>query len=290
MITPSIQYQAAVRTLATAAGPPRRRFPLPQTSPIQFAAYAFDQELEMLLANYPPAPKNTPSNATSGGNPVFAGLSDSNAILTKLSQPSATSGGKGKFTASFVSVPASWDDFQMMQVTFPAWKGYINGNILLAAQTRQQVNSNVMVRIHHDYFVIDPAGILTGADVLDSGGGAIKIVTSKGAIPDVLRQKFLSIESGVVFLYPDPKDLVPSTGLIDSQGNYSIPTIPSVSSYQGWCAVAAALSGTWDATHPPAWDGATDAGTYGQWCWRDSTLPDYEGNIVDRQSFYVLAR
>src|ERR1017187_5675002 len=105
MNTPSVIYESIKRTLAVASGPPRRSFPLPTSCPIQFAAYAFDQEFEMLLANFPPAQKNTPSSAVVGAVPVFAGLQDSNAILTKLSQPSPTGGGKGKFAGSFARVP-----------------------------------------------------------------------------------------------------------------------------------------------------------------------------------------
>jgi hypothetical protein len=285
-VTPAILYNAKNLTLAVASGMPRRRFPLPQTSPIQFAAYGFDQEFEMLLANYPPAPKNTPSNAVASSVPVFAGLLDANSILTKLSQPSPTGGGRGRFTGSFARVPASWDDFQPMQVSFPGWTGYNTVGYLLSGNTRPQQTHEVLVRIRHDYFVIDPGGLATG--VLDSGGGAISVVTTKGAIPSIFRQKFFCQYTGTPIPYSDAKDLVPTAGL-SSGGNYYCPTFPSVSSYQGWCATAAALTGTWDATHPTAWDGATDGTSYGQWVFKDSILPDYEGNIVDRQSFYVLA-
>ena len=180
--TAAVLYESRLATTAIASGPPRRRYPLQQDCPIQFAAYAFDQEFEMLLANFPPAPKNTPSNATSGGNPVFAGLLDANCILTKLSQPKPTGGGKGTFTASFVKVPASWDDFQTQNITFPGIRD------TYGTQTaRDPKTLNITVRMHYDYFVLDPDGVLTSAGVVDSAGSAIQRVTSIGNIANILR-------------------------------------------------------------------------------------------------------
>lgn len=278
--TPSIQYEAAQRTQAVAAGQPLRRFPLPQCCPIQFAAYAFDQDFEMLAANFPPAQKNTPSN---GG--AFAGLLDGNAILTKLSQPASTAGGKVKFRGSFCVVPASWDDFTTMTVTFPGWVNYSNVSYLLSGNTRPQKVAEVNIRIRHDYFLVGSA-----TSALDSGGGAISVVSSKGAIPSIYRQKFFNLYSSTTIPNTDCKDLVPTAGLFDSDNNYHCPTVPSVSSYQAWCVVAAGLTGAWSATNPTPWDAATDSGSYGQYCFRDSVLSEHEGNIIDRMSYWVLAQ
>src|ERR1039458_470011 len=137
MSTPSIQYQAALRTLAVASGPFRPRVaPLPPNYPgvigkvgAATGVYAFDQEFEILMTSFPPAQKNTPANAA---GPVFAGLLDGNAILTKFSQPSPAGAGRGKFTGSFARVPASWDDFVTETVTFPGWVNYNNISYLLA--------------------------------------------------------------------------------------------------------------------------------------------------------------
>lgn len=308
MQTPSIQYQAALRTLAVASGPFRPRVtPLPPNYPgvigkvgASTGVYAFDQEFEILMTSFPPAQKNTPANAA---GPVFAGMLDSNAILTKFSQPAATGAGRGKFTGSFARVPASWDDFQTETVSFPGWMNYNGMSFEISGSIRTQKTSSVNVRVRHDYFVVDPAGILTGAGVLDSSGAAINTVVSKGAIPFLLRQAFFAnyqITIGGTY-YPVPnsdcKDLVPvgglNTGSAASGFTFIPETMPSVQDYQAWTANAAAFvsAGTnWDATHPPVWDGSTASGSCGQYRHKDSILAEYEGNIIDRQSFFVMAR
>ena len=294
MQTPSIQYQAALRTLAVASGPFRPRVaPLPPNYPNKIGkvgeatgVYAFDQEFEILMSSFPPAQKNTQASAA---GPVFAGLLDTNAILTRLSQPTPTGAGRGKFTGSFARVPAPWDDFVSQTVMFPGWLNYNNISYLLAGNMRPQKPHEVTVRVRHDYFVIDQAGILTGAGVLDSAGNAISTVTVKGAIPTLAKQVFYTTYGGTTIQFSDANDLVPTAGLL-ANGIYYCPTVPSIGSYQSWCNVVAALAVAWDATHPPAWDGATDGGAYGQWRFKDSLLVEYEGNIIDRQSFYVLAK
>jgi len=286
--TPSIVYESANRSKCVAAGPIRRRFPLPANSPIQFAAYEFDQEFELLLTdptsgtqNFPPAPKNTPSNATSGGSGVFAGLLDGNAILTKLTQPSPTGGGKGKFTASFAVVPASWDDFATKQVTFPGWINTPTSGLARAARSRC-----VMVRLHYDYFVVDPAGILTGAGVLDSGGSAITLVTSMGVIPMALRAVWLNTGGGTPQPHSEVNDLVPSGGVTIGTTSY-VQTYPTYEQYSNWIsnAATALAGGAWSASNPAIWDKLTSGSniaTAGQFQFDDSALRVYSGNIIER--------
>ena len=273
MNTPSIVYESAKRTLAVASGPPRRKFLLPSSSPIQFAAYSFDQEFEMLLANFPPAQKNV---ASSSG--PFAGLLDANAILTSLSQPTSTGGGKGKFTASFSVIPASWDDYQTQIVNFPGWLNIIGTNF------RDPKPTEVNVRLHYDYFVV---GTVAGG-ILDSSGTAIVTATAKGAIPILRRTPWLATYNGTVLANDEAKSLVPAAGVSGYQ-----PTLPTIEQYQAWCAIADAFytSGTaWDETHPARWDGAskTDV-TSGQFRLANSRLVDYAGNIVARVTTYAIA-
>ena len=293
MSTPAIQYESIKRTLAAASGPIRRRFPLPQNSPIQFAAYAFDQEFEMLLTdatsgaqNFPPAPKNTPSNASSGSVATFAGLLDGNAILTKLTQPAPTGGGKGKFTASFARVPASWDDFKTMGVTFPGWINAASTGLARTARTR-----NVNVRIHRDYFVIDPAGVLTGAGVVDSGGTAIVTVTVMGAIPSILRNVWLNTNGSAAQPNSEVNDLVIAGGVAVGPGY--LQTYPTTGQYQTMIsnATTALGSGAWTVTNPTAWDGLTSGSNIasaGQYRCADSALSIYEGNIICRETYFVI--
>jgi hypothetical protein len=236
----------------------------------------------MLLANFPPTVKNTAST-------YFAGLLDGNALLTKLSQPSPTGGGRGKFTGSFARVPASWDDFQTQTITFPGWINEITG----VAGFRDALPRRVTTRLHHDYFVIDPAGIAAG--LLDSGGAAITTVLSKGIIPILPRTPWLAKYSATgaspwtVLVNDEAKSLVPAAGV---DGYY--PTLPTTEQYKDWCAIATAFMAavvTWDSYHPPVWDGASTSDvTSGQYQFDDSSLQDYEGNIIDRITPYVMPR
>ena len=279
--TPSKLYESTLRTLAVPAGPPRRRFPLPKSSPIQFAAYAFDQELEMVLMHptsgavlFPPAPKNTPSSATG----VFAGLLDANAILTSLSQPSPTGGGRGRFTGSFARVPASWDDFETQTVTFPGIRDFAyQGGV------RDPKSWNVTMRVRKDYFVVDPAGVLTGLGVLDSGGSAITVVTSKSLIPTVPRTPFGFLVSSAMLTTSEVTGLVKSGGITGW-----FETVPNTSQYQAWIAYAVAHG--WTGT---VWDGTlanVATSTISQFCFQDSHLQDWEGNIIERTSYFALAQ
>lgn len=289
--TAAILYESKLRTLAAPSGPPRRRFPLPQDCPIQFSAYAFDQEFEMLLANFPPAQKNTPSNKTTAGVPVFAGLLDGSAILTKLSQPSPTFGGKGKFTGSFAVVPASWDDFQTQAVQFPGFDDY-PWVTYKYSRTRVPMTRNVTVRLRHDYFVVDPDGLLAGAAVLDSGAGAIQLVARIGAIPIIPKQEWVCQKlvgttwSPLPFVIPT--SLVPIGGFYNPYNMFHIPTIPSIDHYLTAVATAVAAATTWSQTTPPVFLGTDADVAFGQYVWEASKLVQYEGNIIDRVTPYVL--
>ena len=302
--TPSKLYESRLASLALAAGPPRRRFPLPQNAPIQFDAYAFDQELEMLLAHptsgailFPPCPKNTPSNATSGGSAIFAGLLDANAILTKLSQPSPTGGGRGKFTGSFMRVPASWDDYKTAAVTFPGWLNTVFSGLARKARTR-----TVNIRERYDYFVVDPTGILNGGTApsgvvngtaLDSSGASVQLVSVMGAIPSKLRNVWLNTLSGTPEANSEVNDLVPSGGATIGTETY-IPTFPTTNQYQTMIsnAAAALASHPWNGSYPVVWNGtaagANGAANAGQYQFADSTLRVLEGNVIERCTPYVI--
>jgi hypothetical protein len=302
--TPAVLYEAALRTRAVAASQPRRYYPRLQsigdaknanpTADLMDAAYAFDQDFEMLAANFPPAKRNTPSNATNTGVAIFAGLQDSNAILTKISTPSNTMGGKVKFTASFHIVPASWDDFITQSVTFPGIT-----NFAFVGGVRDSKAENVLTRQHRDYFVIDPDGVLATAGVLDSGGNAITRVASKGAIPTLPRKIFgFTTDGGATKLVVSEVNSLVKAGGISSGSLYYYETVPNTETYQAWIAVAAAFNtalssggNAWDSTHPPAWDGnAAPPTTCGQWQFADSRLEPYAGNIVCRLTEFVLAQ
>jgi hypothetical protein len=287
--TPAKIYESKLLTRAIAAGPPRMRFPLPQNAPIQFAAYALDQEFEMLLSSFPPAPKNTPSNAASGGTAVFAGMTDANAILTKLSQPTPTGGGRGRFTASFAIIPASWDDFKTQAVTFPGWL-----DTAVSGRARSAISDSVNIRLRYDYFLVDPSSVAAG--VLNSAGAAITIVANMGAIPAVLRAIWLNQGGSYPILNSDAKDLTDGGTLGDV---YYTPTFPTLTQWQAMIVNAATYASgasAWSASAPPicAFVGGSshsdNFGSAGQYCFSDSTLRVYEGQIIERCSYFVLPK
>ncbi len=285
---PSVPYRSALQNTARPNGRVRRKYPLPPDSPVQFAAYAFDQDFEMRLdGNFPPAQKNTPAAAAAFGSVAGTALRDSNAILTSLTPPQLSGAGLGKFTGTFNLVPASWDEFSSQTVTFPGIRDFYYVN----TSARDPKPLTVNVRIHYDYFVIDPGNLATG--VLDSGGNAIQRVVSKGAITSIFRTPWKWLYGGSVLGISEVTALVQAGGIA---GQY-YETVPNTGTYQAWIAVAAAFiaaqaaGGTqgWDATHPPVWNGLINpANTIGQYCFEDSRLVDYAGNIVARQSFYVM--
>ncbi len=279
-----LPYKSSLMTDAKPRTPARRRYPLPASCPIQFAAYAFDVDFEQMLSSFPPAAKNTPSNASSGA--TFS-LTDGNVILTNLSQPSVTGAGLGTYTASFARVPASWDNFETQVVNYPGWL-----NTIASGYFRDAKPTEVTVRIRTDYFVVDPDGVLTGLTVLDSAGVTLatgsRIVSSKGAIPIIRRTPWLATYGGAAILNDEAKSLVPAAGV----AGY-LPTLPTSEQYRSWCGIANSfLSGSvaWDATHPPVWNGtSTTDVTSGQYILNNSKLQDYEGNIVARVTAYALA-
>lgn len=304
MGTPAIQYRTSVFPVKP-TGKPRLKYPLPPKGcPILQAAYAFDQDLSVKSAGFPPAPLNTPSTAGAshatfglnaftppgtipgGGLPL---VSSDNAILTGLSQPSEGNADLKRFTASFAIVPASWDEFVKQTITFPGIRdfNYTGG-------ARDPIPVNALVRIRHDYFLVDPDGTVTGLGLLDSGGNAVKTVLSKGAIPSIYRTPWKFLVAGAILPGSEVTGLVKAGGITGW-----LETVPKTETYQSWVAVAAAFNaallagGTqaWDSSHPPLWNGGiSPATTIGQYCFQDSGLSDFEGNIVDRTSFYVLAQ
>ena len=289
--TPAVVYCARSNVAAVAMGQSLRRFPLPEDCPIQFAAYGFEQAFEQAAANFPPAPKNTPSNSG-----AFAGLLDGSAILTKLSTPSFKGGLNVNFTGQFNVVPASWDDFKMMAYTYPGFPGFIG-------QDSRNVgfpNGTFLVRVHYDYFVVDPANIIstvaagtpgTATSLKDSGGNAVNCVYQKADIPAVLKALFFPLVSGSYDYTVPALSLVPSGGL--TVGSlYYFETLPTSTQYKAWMtkATAAAWASTIWNGQPGIGSGQAGNANVGQFVAEDSSLATYAGNIVSRATIYTLAR
>lgn len=281
-MTPALPYRSNAYP-STPEGRRRIKYPLTASSPIQFAAYSFEQELSCASGLFPPAPKNTPSIGFGIASqlPPSANQKTEMAIMTSLSQPSNPGADLLRFTGSFAIVPASWNDYQTEVVNFPGWLNVIGTNF------RDPKPTEVNVRMRYDYFVVDSDNVLEGAAILDSGGAAIKIVTSKGAIPILRRTPWLATFAGAALLNDEAKSLVPAAGV----GGYQ-PTLPTIEQYRQWCGVATAFIGSgtdWDETHPPLWNGAdaTDI-LCGQYRLANSKLIDYAGNIISRVTTYAL--
>lgn len=283
MATPSILYQSGNHTVAKASGQPRLKFPLPPESAIQFAALAFDQDFEQRLDYYPPAAKNTPSN-----NSAF-GLNNANAILTALSQPQNTGGADGKFSATFNVVPASWDDYKILPYSFPGFPGTIGQN-----SARNIFTDKVVTRMHYDYFVLDPANVIstvasgtpgTATSLLDSGGNAVNCVYKLGDIPSIAKSIFCVALGGTPNYSIRTNILAPSGGVVVGETTW-YQTQPTNTVYQSWMSNAA--SNGWGST---VWPGNNNtAGSYGQLVAEDSSIVPFAGNIVARMTMYVLAK
>ena len=272
MSTSVILYQTATRTNAKPLGAPRRKYILPPQSPNQFSAYELEQEYEMVLDGFPPAPKNTPS--------TNVGLADANAILTGYSQPGMTAARMGRFAATFNIVPASWDDFQPMPFTFPGFPGTYGEN-----NVRDPFTDVVLARVRHDYFLIDPGNVAAG--VLDSSGAAIVTAASLSLIPIIAKTYFLASPgggSGNAQPTVRTNSIIPAGGKTIA-GNAWNETWPNLALYQGWAANATANA--WTST---AWAGQPTAGSVGQIVAEDSKLTAYAGNIISRTTTYILVR
>jgi hypothetical protein len=289
--TPSIVYRSQNNAAAVASGQPLRMFPLPPDCPIQFAAYAFEQQFEQSAASFPPAPKNTPSNSG-----AFAGLLDGSAILTALSNPTIKGGLNVGFSGRFNVVPASWDDFKMMAYTYPGFPGVIGGD----SRNVGFPNGTFLVRVHYDYFVVDPGNIISSVvartpgvatTLKDSGGASVNCVYQKADIPSIRKSIFVPLVSGVYDFNVPVLSLVPAGGLTVGSVSY-LETLPTVTQYKAW--ISRATAAGWGAT---IWNGAAGSGSgqagdanVGQFIAEDSSLSTYAGNIVSRATMYILAR
>ena len=292
--TPSILYRSGPMADLKPAGMPRHFFPLPTNCSIQQDAYSFTQTFVTMIDAWTAQfgstgsmAMNTPSNATGTGlgAPLVFNLNDGNAILTGWSQPRSLGGGLIEFDATFSRIPASWDDFKSLPYTFPGFPGIIG-----QTGARNIFTDTVSVRVHHDYFVVDPLALANG--VVDSSGVGISQVASMGIIAAIKKSFFCVAFGGTPDFTNRTNSLVVSGGAtIGGQTYYQ--TLPAKAHYQDWIAAAAADS--WAGT--AVWDGVTDGDTnsgsivpIGQLAVEDSHLSVYAGRIIDRVTMYVLCK
>lgn len=285
----AVPYRSAAQTDARPANSPARKYPLPPECPNQFAGYAFSQEFEQKLSSFPPAPRNTIST-----NSAFGNLGDANAILTSLSQPVPTGAGMGRYTAEFNIVPASWDDFKMLNFTFNGFAGYWllpTGSTVLPG--RNAFTENILARQHYDYFLVDPSAIASG--ITDSAGGSVTVVNSLSAIPIIPRSVFsvaLNAFNTSILSAHIHADLLSDHGGTPIDGTIFLETLPNKQYYQKW--IDNAVANGWSSS---VWDGVSGLGytagtasTVGQFVAQESQLQPYAGNIIARVTTYLLAK
>jgi hypothetical protein len=329
-----VGYRSSNPNIVQPIGDCRRRFPLPIDYPLRFSAYAFDVDMSCLInsgqnntagttINFPPAALNAIATNAIFNMPAGSDLADANAILTNFGQPQDIGSGLGKFTASFNRVPASWDDFTTQEWTPPGWFGTPAGAAAYTA--RNPYPETVTVRLHYDYFIVDPNSVIPigAGGILDSGGNPIiksastdsllngniaaKIVTSASAIPTIQRAYFCNtlVNTGAT---PTPiysshvLDLVQSGGF-QSDGVFYLETFPSIQAYQVWCAnVQAFIASGGNPWNGTVWDGGNrDANGVAkspyldqsqsaitQMVLKDSILKPFAGNIWSRMTTYAL--
>lgn len=284
-----LPYSSSAWSDIAAAGQQRVRFPLPQECATQLAGYAFDQSFQMAASSFGAGPK--PKNTTAAN--FSSDLSDPNAILTSYSQPNHIGGKLVGFDAAFNIVPATWSDFKVMPFTFPGFLNTATGQ-----PRRDPVTENVPCRIQYDYFVLDPAGVIStctdghpapATSILDSGGTTAPTCVYKlGDIPIIPKSFFYCyLPGGGTDTTQRTNSLVQSGGITSGSTTY-LATVPSPTNYKSW--VSAALSSKWSSA---VWDGTTDgAGSppFGQIVAEDSRIEPYAGNIVARLTIYVLAK
>jgi hypothetical protein len=287
---PPTLYRSTAQTLKP-EGQPLKKWTLPPYSPQYEAAYQIVQALTALQTTLTIPALNTP--ASNAAFSTVAPANDANAILAELGAMSDNGNGVIKFNATFARVPASWDDFKTMPFQFPGFPGIIGQN-----NTRNEFSQKVTVRLHYDYFVVDPTGLTTG--VLDSAGNAINTVTAEGNIPSITKKYFLvctaeGVSTGANGIRTN--SIVPVGGKLIGTTQW-FQTLPQLATYLQWILNAAPyLSATppaaWSNTNPPIWNGTSDNGnaaTEGQIVMDDSTLQPYIGNIIARVTPYVLIR
>jgi hypothetical protein len=286
----SVPYRSTAATDALPSHAPRRKYPLGSDCPIQFDAYAFDQDYEMRLSAFPPAPRNTLATAATLGS-----LSDATAILASYTQPQPTAAGLGRFTAEFRTVPASWDDYSKTATyVFPGFPGVLGGY-----DVREIFSEEVQIRVRHDYFVADPSNILSGASaggapvnaasLLDTSGAAVQCVYSTAEIPIIKKTVFLPVYSGTVQVGTRVNLIVPAGGKTVGSVFYW-ETLPTQAAYKGFIANAAG-SGAGKGWKSDVWGGANNTiGNVGQFVFKESLVENYGGNIFDRVTIYVLVK
>ena len=289
-------YRSAAQTDARPTGKWSLRFPLPPESPAQSRAYTFDQQYEMLAANFPPADRNAQSSGAAFGSITFtppnitSAVASSNAVLVAYTPPSSSMAGMVKFGAQFAVVPESWDDFKTIAYTFPGFPGFVG-----TADVRNVFTDTVQLRIRHDYYLVDTTstygtaatssgGVVTTSSIDDSGGTDVKRVYSTADIPIVAKSIFVVASGGTPDYTLRTSNIVPAGNKVVGSTTW-LETLPTLSQYKAL--ISNASSSGWASL---VWTGTSTTTSMGQLVAVESTIQPYAGNIIERITQYVLAK
>ena len=177
-------------------------------------------------------------------------------------------------------VPPSWDEPQAFVYTFPGYPGYLlgqGGTTNPALAGRPAFPFNVQSRLQHDYYIVDPNGLVTGKK--DAAGNPLNIVTSSDLIPIIQRTLYYVIGNTTLFI--DPPSVVPVGGL-NVGSTFYFETVPNQATYKTWVANATSLG--WSSGRV----GTADTSP-GQLVAEMSVPMRLVGNIWMRTTRYVLA-
>jgi hypothetical protein len=219
--------------------------------------YILKQEFIQAAASFAPLALNTP-------HPVSTSF-----VLAEESERQTAGGNLVKWTRTYVKIPASWDDWDRHLYNFIGFMGdYVSegGQLVTAITGRDRRQKNVMSRIVHDYFLVDPT---TGTT---AGPGTLAApYDSPGSIPAT---------SALRYYYPTNANL--DIDFIADSPPLTSASSPSRTAYDTWCANA--ISKVWTSTVAPG--GAFPAQIQAE----DSVLSQWMGNVWVRQTRYVLAQ
>ena len=221
MSTPTLLYRADDRSTARAVSAARYFFPIP---PIEDESapgagdqcYGIEQDFEIAQTSFKALAKNTV-------HPV-----DTTCFL----QDEAVTSDKGaqvlRWTRRYYRVPRSWDDWENISYTFPAFPGYLvlpSGATTPIGRGPQTPPNGVKCRVHYDYFMV----------------GTGQTYQTEGDIPDIAEQTYVGAANPT--FRQDPPLVADNIGGLGGTlvgTSLYLQTVPDKTTYSAWVANAAA--------------------------------------------------
>lgn len=221
--------------------------------PIQ-SSIVFDQEFMVAQAHYRPLPLNTPYDEawSIGWANTYVDLGA--CFLVEEFQIEDQGGGIVRFRRRYANLPPQRNVMESYNCTFPMID-YGGGSV------RWGFTRVCATRVYHDYLVVDQLDILKGRYVDWSSGGP-RLDAVSGILPNgiiIPEMRYYKAEVGAV---ANHNYLQPGQALSDA----GVKTTPSATDYLSWV------------------DGRNEI------CIEPSILRPYMGNIIERQTRFVIAQ